>query len=226
MTTAGTRPRQIDADGNRRVGPFYFLTLRRPLDRRLAQLVPGLFLFGAALALTVEAALGTNPWTVFHQGAAERLGLSIGTLVILTGAALLILAIPLKEPIGLGTVLNVVLIGIAVDITLAIVPDLDQMVWRLLALGVAPVLLGLASGLYIGAGLGPGPRDGLMTALERRGMKVSTARTLIEMTALAVGWLLGGTVGFGTVYFAATVGHWVRFFLARLRIDPIGPPPG
>lgn len=195
--------------------------MRTPAGLRLSRLLPGLFLFGLALALTVEANLGTNPWTVFHQGASERLGVSIGTMVIVTGAILLLLFRPIREPLGLGTLLNVAVIGPAVDLSLYLIPDLTQMWQRVGALAVSPVLLGLASGLYIGAGLGPGPRDGLMTALERRGVKVSTARLLIETTALTVGWLLGGTVGVGTVYFALSVSFWVRVFLPPLRIDPL-----
>lgn len=203
----------------RRVGGFEVLRLRSPRRRRIAQVLPGLALFGVGLALTVEADLGAGPWTVFAEGAALQTGLSIGTLVILTGAVLLLLFIPIKEPVGLGTVLNIALIGIAVDITLWLIPDLESMLVRVVVLGVSPVVVGLASGLYIGAGLGPGPRDGLMTAMARRGMKVSAARTLIEVTALSVGWLLGGTAGLGTLYVALTVGWWVRIFLAPLDID-------
>ncbi len=177
-------------------------------------------LFGTALALTVEAGLGTNPWTVFHQGAAQRLGLSIGTVVTVTGLILILLFRRLREPLGLGTVANAVVVGISVDGALFAIPDLDAMWLRVAALAASPALLGLASGLYIGAGLGPGPRDGLMTALERRGMSISSARTLIEITALAVGWVLGGQVGIGTVYFGVTVGWFVRLFIDRFRLDP------
>ncbi len=199
---------------------FQVYRLRRPLVKRLMYLVPGLFLFGTALSLTVEAGLGTNPWTVFHQGAAQRLGLSIGTVVTGTGLLLVLLFRRLKEPLGLGTVANAVVVGIAVDLSLWLIPDLESLWLRLAALAVAPPLLGLASGLYIGAGLGPGPRDGLMTAFGRRGMSLSTARTVIEMAALAVGWILGGVVGIGTVYFAVTVGWFVRLFIDRIQVDP------
>ncbi len=185
----------------------------------MGQLVPGLVLFGLALALAIEANFGTNPWTVFHQGAATKLGLSIGTLVILTGVVIVVLFAPLHEPLGLGTLFNVMVIGPVVDLALAIIPDLESLAPRLLAIGVAPVLLGLASGLYIGAGLGPGPRDGLMTALERRGVKVSIARTLIEVSALSAGWLLGGQVGLGTLYMGLTVGFWVQTFREPFRLD-------
>ena len=197
---------------------FLIYRLRPPLGKRLRQLLPGLALFGAALALTVEAALGSNPWTVFHEGVADRIGLTIGTIVTLTGLLLTLLFRPLREPLGLGTITNAFGVGLSVDVTLWLVPDLTTLWSRVVAMLIAPPLLGLASGLYIGAGLGPGPRDGLMTALERRGVKVSVARTGIELTALAVGWALGGTVGIGTVWFAATVGYFVRLFLAPLRL--------
>ena len=187
---------------------------------RLSRLLPGLVLFGVGLALSIEADLGTNPWTVFHTGAADRLGISIGTMVIATGLILVLSFSPLREPMGLGTVLNVLVIGPVIDIVLAVIPDLTSLPVRLAALGVAPICIGLASGLYIGAGLGPGPRDGIMTAIERRGVKVSIARTIVELTALGEGVLLGGKAGFGTLYMALTVGFWVQVFLRRLRIDP------
>jgi len=198
---------------------FRVLGLRAPISRRVVQIIPGLLLFGVALALTVAADLGSNPWTVFSQGVSDRSGLSIGIVVMLTGATLLLLFAPMREPIGLGTVLNIAIIGLAVDGTLALMPDLESMTVRIAALAVAPPVVGLASGLYLGAGLGPGPRDGLMTALARSGLKVSTARSIIELTALAIGWVLGGVAGVGTIYWAVTVGWWVRFFLSRLRIS-------
>lgn len=176
-------------------------------------------LFGAAIALMVAAELGTNPWTVFAQGVAARTGLSVGTVVALTGLVLLIAFAPLAEPLGLGTVLNVALIGPIIDVVLSVLGDGHGIVVRSLFLATSPVLLGVASGLYLGAGLGPGPRDGLMTALARRGVPIARARTLIELTVLGVGWLLGGVVGVGTLYFGLTVGFWVRTFLLRLRID-------
>lgn len=189
------------------------------MGRRLALLIPGLVLFGLALALNVEAGLGVNPWTVFHQGAAQRLGLSIGTVITGTGLLLVLLFRGLREPLGLGTIGNAVIVGISIDVSLYLIPDLQTIGTRIAALAVAPPLLGLASGFYIGAGLGPGPRDGLMTALNRRGLTLSTARTVVELTALAVGWVLGGQVGIGTVYFGLTVGWFVRLFINRFRID-------
>lgn len=189
------------------------------MGRRLALLIPGLWVFGTSLALNIEASLGVNPWTVFHQGAAQRLGLSIGTVVTLVGLSLTLVFRWLREPLGLGTIGNAVIVGISVDVSLYLIPDLETLPVRIAALLVAPPLLGLASGLYIGAGLGPGPRDGLMTALGRRGMSLSSARTLVELTALAVGWVLGGQVGIGTLYFGLTVGWFVRLFIDRFRID-------
>lgn len=200
------------------LGPFHFYRVRAPRAQRLRQVLIGLPFFGIALALSVEAALGVNPWTVFHGGVAERTPLTIGTATVLTGVVLL-LAFPfLREPMGIGTLLNVAIIGFVVDLVLWIIPDLTSMPLRVAALAVSPALIGLGSGLYIGAGLGPGPRDGLMTALERRGLPVWLARTLIEFTALLVGWLLGGDVGLGTVWMAGSVGWFVDFFLRRLRL--------
>ncbi len=205
----------------REIAGIRFLRLRDPLVRRFAQLLPGLTLFGVGGALSIEAKLGASPWTVFHQGAADRLGITIGTMVIATGLVILLAFIPLREPMGIGTLLNVLIIGPVIDVALAIVPDLDSMVARLVAIAVAPVFIGLATGLYIGAGFGPGPRDGLMTAIGARGVRISIARTIVEICALGLGWLLGGTVGLGTIYMGLTIGFWVRLFLSRLRIDPV-----
>lgn len=190
-----------------------------PKSRRIGQLVIGLIFFGVAISLSIEADLGTNPWSVFHVGAGNLLGLSVGTMVAVTGLILVLGFAPLREPLGIGTVLNIVVIGISVDATSYLLPDLASMPVRLAALGVAPILLGFASGLYIGAGLGPGPRDGLMTALERRGLPIWLARTAVEVTALTVGWLLGGPVGLGTIWMAGTIGVWVQLFLPPLRIN-------
>jgi len=191
------------------------------MTRRLAQIIPGLVLFGVALAMTIEADLGSNPWTVFSQGVSDRTGLTVGSVVILTGAVLLVLFAPLREPIGLGTVLNIAIIGISIDVALAVIPDPSTMWSRVIVLAFAPPVVGLASGLYLGAGLGPGPRDGLMTALARSGLQLSTARTLIEMVALSIGWILGGVAGAGTVYWALTVGWWIRLFVPILQVAPV-----
>lgn len=203
----------------RAVGPYLVYPIREPRRRRTVQLLVGLSVFGIALALSVEAQLGVNPWTVFHGGVANRTPFTIGQMVMITGLVL-ILSFPfINEPVGLGTLLNVSVIGVVMDVALALIPNLTSLTSRVVAIGVAPVLIGLGSGLYIGAGLGPGPRDGLMTALERRGVRVWLARTLIEATALVCGFLLGGDVGWGTVWMAGSVGMWVDLFLRRLRID-------
>lgn len=202
----------------RKIGPYQVYRVRPPQARRIVQLLIGLVCFGIALGLSVEANLGVNPWTVFHQGLSELLPISIGVAIIVTGLVILLIFPVIDEPIGLGTVLNVTVIGVFVDLTLAVIPDLNLLATRVLSLGVAPVLIGLGSGLYIGSGLGPGPRDGIMTALERRGLRVSVARTIVELTALTIGVLLDGRAGLGTLYMAGTVGFWVQFFLRRLRI--------
>lgn len=203
----------------RAVGPYLVYKIREPRWRRTVQVLAGLTVFGIALALSVEARLGVNPWTVFHGGVANRTPFTIGQMVIVTGLVLLLIFPLINEPVGLGTLLNVTVIGVVMDITLNLIPELTSFAGRLAAIGAAPVLIGVGSGLYIGAGLGPGPRDGLMTALERRGVPVWLARTLIEATALVCGFVLGGDVGWGTVWMAGSVGIWVDLFLRRLRID-------
>jgi uncharacterized membrane protein YczE len=193
----------------------------------------GLTFFGMGIALMVRADLGLAPWDVLHQGVADRTGISIGTVTILTGMVVLLLWIPIRERPGLGTVLNVIVIGLVVDATLAIV-DAPEALWQrigLLVLGV--YLFGPGSGWYIGAGLGPGPRDGLMTGIARRGRSLRVVRTGIELTVLALGALLGGSVGVGTVLFAVAVGPNVHWHLDRMTLpaprrrgSPLDEPPG
>lgn len=197
---------------------FHWLPVALPRARRIVQLLGGLALFAIALSFTVEPRLGASPWTVFHEGAADTTGLSFGTTVSLTGVLLLSALWFLKEPVGLGTVLNVAIIGPIADLSLWVIPDLENMIVRVLMLGAAPVLLGFGSGLYLGATVGPGPRDGIMTALNRRGIETWKARTAIELTALAVGFVLGGVAGFGTIWMAIAVGPCVQFFLPWFRI--------
>ena len=198
---------------------FHFLPVDVPRVRRVFQLIGGLALFAVALAFTVEPELGASPWTVFHEGASDRTGLTFGTTVSLTGVALLGALWFLKEPLGLGTVLNVAIIGPIADIALWAIPDLENLAVRIAMLAAAPVLLGLGSGLYLGSAVGPGPRDGIMTALNRRGIATWKARTAIELTALAVGIVLGGVAGFGTIWMAIAVGPCVQFFLPWFRIE-------
>ncbi len=187
--------------------------------RRLGQLVPGLVAFGVGVALMVTADLGLSPWQVFHQGIAEKSGVAIGTVVIATGFIVLLAWIPLRERFGLGTILNVALIGNVLNVSLLVLPeDLGSLPIRWLAMVSGVALIGLGSGLYIGAGMGPGPRDGLMTGLAKRGFRIGVVRTGLEISVLAIGWLLGGTVGAGTLAFALAIGPLVAFFLPRLTV--------
>ena len=189
------------------------------MPRRLVQLLAGLCLYGASMAMLLRSHLGLDPWDVLHQGLARHLPLSIGVVSIVVGAVVLLLWIPLRQWPGLGTVLNVVVIGVAMDATLAVLDDPRQMAWRVLLLVGGIVANGLAGGLYIGSQLGPGPRDGLMTGIAgRTGWSLRVVRTGIEVTVLAVGWLLGGTVGLGTLAYALAIGPLVQFFLARVTV--------
>lgn len=168
----------------------------------------------------VRADLGLSPWQAFHQGVAESIGVAIGTVTIGTGIVVLLGWIPLRERFGLGTILNVALIGNVLNFTLLALPDhLGSMTIRWLALAGGIAMIALGSGLYIGAGMGPGPRDGLMTGLARRGLNIGAVRTGLEVSVLAIGWLLGGTVGLGTLAFALTIGPLIAFFLPKLTVQ-------
>ncbi|MFE5798024.1 hypothetical protein ACFQ8C_36360 [Streptomyces sp. NPDC056503] len=186
----------------------------RHLTRRLVQLYAGLTLYGVSSALLVRAGLGMEPWNVLHQGLAELTGLTIGVVSIIVGAVVLLLWIPIRQRPGLGTVSNVFVIGLAMDGTLALLPDGHGLVVRsaLMVLGI--VLNGLATGLYIAARFGPGPRDGLMTGLHRvTGWSIRLTRTLIEIAVVTTGFLLGGSVGVGTLLYALSIGPLAQFFL-------------
>ncbi|RKE21863.1 YitT family protein [Streptomyces sp. TLI_171] len=198
---------------------------RTDLPRRLAQLAAGLVLYGVSMGLMLRASLGGNPWDVFHQGLARHLGLSVGTWVTVVGALVLLLWIPLRQKPGVGTVGNVLVLGVAMDATLSLLAPPHALAVRVPLLAAGIVLNGLASGLYIGARLGPGPRDGLMTGLHRRtGRSVRLIRTGIELTVLAVGIALGGTFGLGTVAYALAIGPLVQFFLPRLTVPDSAAP--
>ncbi|HGW1850848.1 TPA: YitT family protein [Klebsiella pneumoniae] len=182
--------------------------------RRLLQLYIGLVLYGVSTALFVHANLGADPWDVFHLGVAKQLGISFGTVIILTGAAVLLLWIPIRQMPGLGTVSNVIVLGLAADATLAVLPPLESLVARSALLVGAIVLNAIATGMYIGAGFGPGPRDGLMTGLHARtGWSLRGIRTAIELSVLLIGWLLGGKFGFGTVIYALSIGPLIQLCL-------------
>lgn len=187
--------------------------VRDRMARRVVLLVVGLVLFGVSLAMMVRAELGVGPWDVLHQGVARHTPWSFGTIVILVSVAVLVLWIPLRERPGIGTVANAIVIGLVVDATLLVLTTPVSLVGRGSLMVAAVVLNGAATGLYIGAGLGSGPRDGLMTGLAARGHAVSVVRTGIEVVVLACGWLLGGTVGIGTVAFALSIGPLAQVFL-------------
>lgn len=186
---------------------------------RSPRLLLGLFLFGTGSALQVQAGLGLSPWEVLHQGIAARTPLSIGLASILVSLFVLLLWIPLRQALGVGTVANAVLIGVFIDLVLFVVPQPEALAVRWLLLLTGIVCVGIGSGFYIGVHLGPGPRDGLMTGIARRGPSLRLARTGVEGTALVLGWVLGGTVGVGTVLFSVSIGPLVQFFLPRLQIE-------
>jgi uncharacterized membrane protein YczE len=190
-----------------------------PRVRRLCQLFPGLLLYGLSDGMILLAGLGVDPWDVFHQGLSRRIGLGVGTWAVIVGGLVLALWIPLRQKPGIGTVCNVIVVGLVIDLVLATVSPPHEIVvrWLLMLSGVA--LNGVATAAYIGANLGPGPRDGLMTGLAARGYSVRVVRTGLELTVLATGWLLGGTVGVGTVVYALSIGPLAHYFLPRLDID-------
>lgn len=188
--------------------------LPRPVPRRLLQLVVGLVLYGATMGLMVRSGLGLNPWDVLHEGLSGLSGLSFGSVTVVVGALVLLAWFGLRQRPGVGTVANVVVIGVAVDATLWLLPEPEQLPVRIGFLLAGIVGNGVAGGMYIGAGLGPGPRDGLMTGLVRRtGRSVRLVRTSLELTVLGTGWLIGGTVGLGTVLYALGIGPIVQLSL-------------
>ena len=192
--------------------------MTRPV-RRLAQLYAGLVLYGASMALQIRAGLGLDPWDVFHQGVSDRTGLSFGTIVIITGALVLLAWIPLRQRPGIGTISNVFVIGFAVDAALALITDASWLPAQLTMLASGVVLNAVAGAAYIGAGLGPGPRDGLMTGLVRRtGGSVGAIRTGIEVSVLVAGFALGGTIGLGTVVYALSIGPLLHLMLPALTL--------
>lgn len=196
------------------------------LPRRSAQLFAGLTLYGVSLAMFVRAAVGLDPWDVLHQGITHHVPLTFGTVVVATGVLVLLLWIPLRQWPGVGTVANAIWIGVAADAALAVLATPPGLGLRVALMLGAVVLNGIASGMYIGAQLGPGPRDGLMTGLAARtGWSLRLIRTGIEVAVLAAGWLLGGGVGLGTVVYAVAIGPLVQLFLPWFVVDLEDPPP-
>jgi uncharacterized membrane protein YczE len=189
------------------------------MTRRLLRLVFGLLLCGTGVSLMINADLGLAPWDVLHQGIAKHTSLGIGTVAIIVGFVVLLIWLPLKERYGLGTLCNVILIGLTINVLLAVLPDNPPMGLRVAFLIVGTFLFGPGSGYYIGVGMGPGPRDGLMTALAARGYSVRIVRTVLELSVLAIGFALGGGVGVGTLLFAFTIGPNVHFWLQRLSLE-------
>jgi uncharacterized membrane protein YczE len=202
----------------------FFTPAQRPV-RRLSQLLVGLFLYGVAIALMVRAGIGVAPWDVLTQGLAHQTGLPFGLLTNLIGIVVLLLWIPIRQKPGIGTVLNVLLIGPSAQLGLGIIPQ-QTIPWvQALVFAGGLALLAIATGLYVGARLGPGPRDGLMTGLHKRtGWRIWIVRTLIEVVVLSIGWLLGGQVGIGTLAFALLIGPMVNVTLPLLTV-PGGVPP-
>ncbi|ELW1646463.1 hypothetical protein KI694_08400 [Enterobacter oligotrophicus] len=189
--------------------------------RRLVQLYVGLGLYGLSTAMFIRSDLGVDPWDVFHLGVALQLGLSIGTVIIVTGAVVLLLWIPLRQLPGVGTISNVICIGLAADAAMALIPELSSLPIRIALLVSGIVINAIATGMYIGAGFGAGPRDGLMTGIHARlGWSIRSVRTAIEVSVLIIGCILGGTFGVGTVLYALTIGPLIQICLPWFRQKP------
>ncbi len=195
------------------------------LRRRLPRLILGIVALGVGIAMMVEAGLGVSPYDVLHQGLADLTGLSFGTVVIGLGALVLLLWIPLGQRFGIGTVINTLTVGLIVDAFLEWSPDPETLALRWVYLLAGILIIAFGVGLYIGAGLGPGPRDGLMTGIAAKGYPLWIVRTALELTALVAGWLLGGDVGIGTLLFAFGIGPLGHFFLLRLHLGVDGGDP-
>jgi uncharacterized membrane protein YczE len=189
------------------------------------QLYVGLLGFGVSASMLLLGSLGVDPWDVFHQGLSRQIGLGVGTWALIVSAAVLLLWIPLRQWPGLGTVSNGILVGLIIDAMLATfhTPHSLALRWALMLGGV--LLNGVATGAYIGAGLGPGPRDGLMMGWAARGHQIRVVRTCIELTVFAVGWILGGNVGVGTVIYALSIGPLAHFFVPYFALSRPGVPP-
>ena len=189
--------------------------------RRFIQLQSGLLLYGLSLALMVRANFGLNPWSVFHQGLSGLTGISLGLIVNGVGALVLLTWIPLRQRPGIGTISNVLVLGTAADLALLALPPVAGLWLRVLMLGLAVLLNAVATGAYIGAGLGPGPRDGITTGLVRiTGWQIRWIRTGVEGAVLAVGWLMGGTIGIGTVVYLLANGPLIQIFLPMFTLPP------
>lgn len=195
--------------------------LRERFVERLVRCVAGLAMFGIGIAFFVVSDIGVPPWDVFHQGVSGRTDLAIGTVIVIVGFGVLLLWIPFRLRPGIGTVLNAVQIGIVENIVEPLLPSPSNIVVQVLFVAIGLLSIAVGSGLYIGAELGPGPRDGLMVGLNARyGISVRLARTAVEVTVLTVGIVLGGTVGFGTIVFALGIGPLVQVTLGAFAMSP------
>lgn len=195
-----------------------------PFWARLIQLFVGLVLYGVSAALLVRGDLGLDPWDVFHQGLSRHTNLAIGTWIIIVGAAVLLLWIPLRMRPGIGTISNAILIGLTMNWVLDVFPLVNNLALRWACLLGGIVLCGVATGAYIGAAMGPGPRDGLMVGIAARGHSLRAVRTILELTVLVIGWLMGGTVGIGTVLFAILIGPIAHVTIPALSRGTRAPP--
>lgn len=191
------------------------------MARRLVQLPIGLFLYGLGIVFLIRSELGASPWDVLTQGLTQHISLSFGTITVILSGIVLLLWIPLRQKLGIGTVLNSIAVGPSADVSFAIVPETDTLWLRILYIGIGIVVIGLATGLYIGSRFGPGPRDGLMTGLNAlTGKPIWKVRVAIELVVVAIGWSLGGTVGIGTIAFAVFIGSACQFFM-RIFLVPL-----
>ena len=195
------------------------LGFRERLGRRLVRCLIGLAIFAVGISLQMNANIGAPPWDVFHQGVAKQTDISIGKIIVITGFSLLLLWIPLRQKPGLGTILNALEIGLIADVALEIIPEPNNILIRIVMVVVGIITVAIGTGLYIGSALGPGPRDGLMTGLAKRGIPIRVGRTAVEVTVLIIGYALGGQVGVATFAFAFGVGPLVQFFLPRLAVS-------
>ena len=189
------------------------------MTRRVAQLIVGLFLYGMGIALMVRAGVGVAPWDVLTLGIEKQTGLGFGLITFIVSLFVMLLWIPIRQKPGIGTVLNVLLVGPFAQVGLWIIPPIDGLLWKILVFASGLLILAIATGLYIGARFGPGPRDGLMTGIHARwGWRIWIVRTSIEVVVLSIGWVLGGDVGFGTLAFALLIGPLVNITIPRLRV--------
>lgn len=206
------------------LGPLQQLRAGR-LPRRLLQLLVGLAIYGASMAMVVRGALGAIPWDVLHTGLIEHIPLTFGQMSIVLALVVLLMWIPLRQMPGLGTIANVFLVGLAADAALATVPVTDDIGIRLALMLGGIVLNGLATAMYMGSQLGPGPRDGFMTGLARiTGHSIRRVRTTIEVAVVAIGWVLGGAVGAGTVLYALAIGPLAQWMLPWFTVELHTPP--